>query len=35
LVVKNGSIVETGTHRELISRNGPYKELYESQFDSE
>jgi len=35
LVVKNGSIVETGTHRELISRNGPYKELYESQFDVE
>jgi len=35
LVVKNGSIVETGTHRDLISRNGPYRELYESQFDSE
>ena len=33
IVVKDGSIVETGTHRELISKNGPYKELYDSQFD--
>lgn len=35
LVVKDGSIVETGTHEELISRNGAYKELYYSQFDVE
>ena len=33
IVVKDGSIVETGTHRELILKNGPYKELYDSQFD--
>jgi len=33
LVVKDGSIVETGTHKELLARNGAYKELYDSQFD--
>ncbi len=32
LVMKDGNIVEQGTHEELLSRNGFYKELYESQF---
>ena len=30
LVVENGSIVEQGTHHELIERGGHYKELYEN-----
>ena len=30
LVVKNGTIVEQGTHHELIERGGHYKELYEN-----
>ena len=33
IVVKDGSIVETGRHEELLSRNGAYKELFNSQFD--
>ncbi|AMK14186.1 ABC transporter ATP-binding/permease protein [methanogenic archaeon mixed culture ISO4-G1] len=33
LVVKDGSIVETGRHEELLGRNGPYRELFYSQFD--
>ncbi len=32
LVMNNGSIVETGTHRELLQRRGFYAELYNSQF---
>ena len=28
LVLKDGEIVERGTHRELISRDGPYREIY-------
>ena len=28
LVLKDGKIVERGTHRELISRDGPYREIY-------
>ncbi len=32
LVMKDGNIVEQGKHEELLSRNGFYKELYESQF---
>jgi ATP-binding cassette subfamily B protein len=35
LVVRDGSIVETGTHRELLAKGGAYKELYDSQFDIE
>ena len=30
LVVENGTIVEQGTHQELIERGGHYKELYEN-----
>ena len=32
LVVKDGIIKEMGTHEELLSLNGVYKELYETQF---
>ena len=32
LVMKDGSIIEQGTHRELLGRKGFYYELYHSQF---
>ena len=32
LVVRNGDIVEQGTHNELLAMNGFYSELYNSQF---
>ncbi|MBE6149292.1 MAG: ABC transporter ATP-binding protein [Firmicutes bacterium] len=32
LVMKDGNIIETGNHQELIKQNGFYKELYNSQF---
>ena len=32
LVMDEGSIVETGTHDELIAKGGFYKELYDAQF---
>ncbi len=32
IVMKNGNIVETGTHDELLKKGGFYKELYMSQF---
>ena len=32
LVMKDGNIIETGTHDELINKNGFYAELYNSQF---
>lgn len=32
LVVKDGTIVERGTHKELLGKNGIYRELYETQF---
>lgn len=32
LVMRDGNIVESGTHRELLSQNGFYTHLYESQF---
>lgn len=32
LVMKNGTIIEQGTHTELLSRGGFYAELYNSQF---
>ena len=31
LVIKDGAIVEKGTHGELISQSGAYKQLYEAQ----
>lgn len=33
LVMKDGSIVEQGNHDELLTQNGFYAELYNSQFD--
>lgn len=33
LVMNNGDIIEQGTHEELISKNGFYANLYNSQFD--
>ena len=33
LVMKEGNIVEQGTHNELINKNGFYAELYNSQFN--
>ncbi len=32
LVMENGRIVEQGSHNELLSRDGPYSRLYNSQF---
>ena len=32
LVLKDGQIVERGTHEELLSRNGFYRQLYDLQF---
>ncbi len=32
VVMENGRIVEQGTHHELLSRDGPYYDLYNSQF---
>lgn len=34
LVMSNGSIVEQGTHEELLNQNGVYKDLYNSQFST-
>jgi len=33
LVMKDGDIIETGTHDELLEQNGFYAELYNSQFE--
>ena len=35
LVMKNGNIVEKGTHEELINKGGFYSELFYSQFPSQ
>ena len=32
LVMRDGHIIEQGTHRELLERGGFYSELYNSQF---
>ena len=34
LVMKDGDIVEQGTHEELLARGGFYADLYNSQFES-
>ncbi len=34
LVMKDGDVIETGSHDELIAKNGFYADLYNSQFDS-
>ena len=34
LVMKNGDIIESGTHGELLEKGGFYAELYNSQFDA-
>ncbi len=34
LVMKDGDVIETGNHEELLAKNGFYAELYNSQFDS-
>ena len=33
LVLKDGDIIESGTHEELLSKNGFYADLYNSQFE--
>ncbi len=33
LVVKDGDIVEQGTHKELMKLNGAYRKLYQAQFE--
>lgn len=33
LVMKDGNIIESGNHEQLIMKNGFYEELYNSQFD--
>ena len=32
IVIDNGKVLEEGTHKELINKNGLYKKIYESQF---
>ena len=34
LVMKDGDIIESGNHEELLSKNGFYAQLYNSQFES-
>ena len=34
LVMKDGNIIETGNHKELLDKNGFYAELYNSQFEN-
>ena len=33
LVVRDGDIVERGTHAQLLSRGGFYREIYSAQFE--
>ncbi|HOO27014.1 MAG TPA: ABC transporter ATP-binding protein, partial [Lachnospiraceae bacterium] len=34
LVMKDGDIVESGSHKELLAKGGFYAELYNSQFEA-
>ncbi len=34
LAMKDGDVIETGNHEELLAKKGFYAELYNSQFDS-
>lgn len=34
LVIKNGAVIERGTHAELLMQNGLYNKLYETQFSN-
>lgn len=33
IVMKHGDVIESGTHAELLAKNGAYAELYNSQFE--
>lgn len=33
LVMRNGDVIESGTHEELMQRGGFYADLYNSQFE--
>ena len=33
LVLEGGDVVESGTHEELLAKQGVYAKLYQSQFD--
>ena len=35
LVIQDGKIIEDGTHRQLIARQGYYYQLYTNQFQEE
>src|SRR5205085_11123868 len=35
LVLEDGAIVERGTHRELLAKNGRYRQLYDRQYKVE
>ena len=35
LVMKDGNVIDQGTHKELLEQKGFYFELYNSQFDQE
>ena len=33
-VMKNGEIIESGSHEELLNKNGEYKEIYDIQVNN-